>query len=219
MGVNIGPLLAGAGIVGIAIGFGAQALVKDIITGLFILIEDTLAVGEVVDVGNGHAGVVEGISIRCLKLRDLEGTVHTVPFSDVTTVKNLTRDYSYYVADVSVAYREDTDAVVAVLRDVAEQLKADPAYGPFMLAPLEVIGVDRFEASAVVVKVRLKTVPSRQWSVGREFNRRLKKAFDAQGIEMPAPHRTLYFGRDRAGRAPPIRVQMEKPAEDGPQAS
>jgi len=219
IGVNIGPLLAGAGIVGIAIGFGSQALVKDIITGLFILIEDTLAVGEVVDVGNGHAGVVEGISIRCLKLRDVEGTVHTVPFSDVATVKNLTRDYSYYVADISVAYREDTDEVVDVLREVAEQLKADPAFGPFMLAPLEVIGLDRFEASAVIIKVRLKTVPSRQWPVGREFNRRLKKAFDAKGIEMSAPHRMLYFGRDRAGRAAPVRVQMETPAEGQPKSS
>ena len=200
IGVNIAPLLAGAGIVGIAIGFGAQALVKDIITGLFILIEDTLAVGDVVDVGGGHAGVVEGISIRCLKLRDAAGTVHTVPFSDVTAVKNLTRDFAFYVVDVAVAYSEDTDRVVAVLKHAAEELRADPAFGPFMLAPLEVVGLDRFEASAVIIQVRLKTLPSRQWSVGREFNRRFKKAFDAAGIEIPVPHRKIIFG---GGSAPP----------------
>ncbi len=220
VGVDIGPLLAGAGIVGLAIGFGSQALVKDIITGLFILIEDTLAVGDVVDVGNGHSGVVESISVRCLKLRDMAGTVHTVPFSEVTAVKNLTRDFSYYVADVGVSYREDTDEVIEVLKEVAEELKADPAFGPFMMASLEVVGVDRFEDSAVIVKVRMMTLPIRQWTVGREFNRRLKKAFDAKGIEMPFPHRTIYFGVDRAGNAPPARVAMETPEpEAGPASS
>ena len=212
IGVDIGPLLAGAGIVGLAIGFGSQALVKDVITGLFILIEDTLAVGDVVDVGNGHSGVVESISVRCLKLRDMAGTVHTIPFSDVTAVQNLTRDFSYYVADVGVSYREDTDEVIAVLKGVAEELKSDPEFGVYMLAPLEVVGVDRFEDSAVIVKVRLKTLPIRQWAIGREFNRRMKKAFDAKGIEMPFPHRTVYFGVDRAGNAPPARVAMETPA-------
>lgn len=209
IGVNIAPLLAGAGIVGIAIGFGAQALVKDIITGLFILIEDTLAVGDVVDVGNAHAGVVEGISMRCLKLRDAAGTVHTVPFSDVTAVKNLTRDFAFYVVDVAVAYREDTDRVVAVLKSAADALRADPAFGPFMLAPLEVIGLDRFEQSAVVIQVRLKTLPSRQWSVGREFNRRFKKAFDAAGIEIPFPHRMVYFGEDRHGAPAPLKPEAK----------
>ncbi len=202
IGVNIAPLLAGAGIVGIAIGFGAQALVKDIITGPFILIEDTLAVGDVVDVGNGHAGVVESISIRCLKLRDAAGTVHTVPFSDVTAIKNLTRDYAFYVVDVAVAYGEDTDRVVSVLKRVADELKADPGFGPFILAPLEVIGLDRFDPSGAIVQVRLKTLPSRQWSVGREFNRRFKKAFDAAGIEIPVPrHRVIFGGEAPAARA------------------
>ena len=205
LGVNVAPLLAGAGIVGIAIGFGAQALVKDIITGLFILVEDTLAIGDVVDVGGDHAGVVEAISIRAIKLRDLAGTVHTVPFGTVTSVKNLTRDYSYYVADIAVAYREDTDEVIEVLKEVARALKEDPAFGYFMLEPLEVIGVDRFEDSAVILKVRLKTVPLQQWTVGREFNRRVKKAFDAEGIEMPFPHRTIYFGN-----APPRAAEPSK---------
>ena len=192
LGVNIAPLLAGAGIVGIAIGFGSQALVKDIITGLFILVEDTLAIGDVVDVGGDHAGVVEAISIRAIKLRDMAGTVHTVPFGAVTSVKNLTRDYSYYVADIAVSYGEDTDAVIDLLKEIARALKEDPAFGYFMLEPLEVVGVDRFEASSVIVKVRLKTVPLQQWSVGREFNRRVKKAFDAEGIETFSPQRVVY---------------------------
>ncbi len=140
IGVNTAPLLAGAGVVGLAIGFGSQALVKDVINGLFILVEDTLAIGDVVDVGNNHAGTVEAISIRAMKLRDSAGTVHTVPFSDVTTVKNLTKDYAYYVFDVGVSYREDTDAVIAVLRKVAEELRAEPAFAPLMLEPLEVLG-------------------------------------------------------------------------------
>ncbi|HKX08353.1 MAG TPA: mechanosensitive ion channel domain-containing protein [Stellaceae bacterium] len=217
IGVNIAPLLAGAGIVGIAIGFGAQALVKDVITGLFILIEDTLAVGDVVDVGNGHSGVVEGISIRCLKLRDGAGTVHTVPFSDVTAVKNLTRDYAFYVVDIGVAYGEDTDRVVAELKRVADGLKADPAFGPFILAPLEVIGLDRFDPSGAIVQVRLKTLPSRQWSVGREFNRRFKKAFDAAGIEMPVPLRKVILSEGAAiaketASAPADALNLRRPA-------
>ncbi|HUZ71406.1 MAG TPA: mechanosensitive ion channel domain-containing protein [Stellaceae bacterium] len=209
IGVNIAPLLAGAGVVGLAIGFGSQALVKDVINGLFILVEDTLAIGDVVDVGNKHAGVVEAISIRAIRLRDSAGTVHTVPFSDVTTVKNLTKDYAYYVFDVGVSYREDTDAVVAVLRNVADEMRADPAFAPLILEPLEVWGVDRFEDSAVVIQVRLKTPPIQQWTVGREFNRRMKKAFDERGIEMPYPHRTIYFGADRQGAAPPVRVALD----------
>ena len=203
LGVNVAPLLAGAGIVGIAIGFGAQALVKDIITGLFILVEDTLAIGDVVDVGGDHSGVVEAISVRAIKLRDIAGTVHTVPFGTVTSVKNLTRDYSYYVADIAIAYREDTDEVIEVLKEVARALKEDPAFGYFMLEPLEVIGVDRFEESAVILKVRLKTVPLQQWTVGREFNRRVKKAFDAEGIEMPFPHRTIFFANALRPPEPP----------------
>jgi small conductance mechanosensitive channel len=203
LGVNIAPLLAGAGIVGIAIGFGSQALVKDIITGLFILVEDTLAIGDVVDVGGDHSGVVEAISIRAIKLRDLAGTVHTVPFGTVTSVKNLTRDYSYYVADIAVAYREDTDEVIEVLKEVARALKEDPAFGYFMLEPLEVIGVDRFVDSAVILKVRLKTVPLQQWTVGREFNRRVKKAFEAEGIEMPSQERTIFFGNTPPPSAEP----------------
>ncbi|HUN47838.1 MAG TPA: mechanosensitive ion channel domain-containing protein [Stellaceae bacterium] len=214
VGVDIAPLLAGAGIVGLAIGFGSQALVKDIITGLFILIEDTLAVGDVVDVGGDHAGVVEAITVRAIKLRDGTGAIHTVPFSSVTSVKNQTRDFAYYVIDVKVAYREDTDEVIEVLKGVSEELRQDPAFGWLMLAPLEVIGVDRFEPGAVIISIRLKTSAAQQWTVGREFNRRMKKAFDANGISMPSSHHTLYFGADRGDQASPIRIAVESPAPE-----
>lgn len=209
VGVNIAPLLAGAGVAGIAVGFGAQNFVKDLITGFSILLEDIFAIGDVVDVGNGHAGVVEAISIRNIRLRDMQGTVHTIPFSMVTTVKNLTRDFAYYVANVEVSYREDTDEVIAVLIEIADEIRQDPEFGPKILEPLEVVGVDAFKESSVVIVVRLKTFPLQQWSVGREFNRRMKKAFDRKGIEMPFPHRTIYFGEDKTGRAPPAHVHVE----------
>jgi len=207
LGLNIGPLLAGAGVVGLAIGFGAQTLVKDIITGLFILVEDHIAVGDVVKVGT-HAGVVENLSLRTIKLRDLAGVVHVVPFSEVTTLENMTKDFSRYVFEVGVAYREDTDNVVAVLKALGEELKADPVYAVDILEPLEVLGVDKFGDNAVVIKARITTRPIRQWAVGREFNRRMKKRFDELGIEIPFPHRTIYFGEDRSGNAPPARVAM-----------
>jgi moderate conductance mechanosensitive channel len=192
VGVNIAPLLAGAGVVGLAVGFGSQALVKDLITGLFILAEDTLAVGDVVDVGKG-AGVVEAISIRTIRLRDDAGTLQTVPFSEVTTVKNMTREFAYALHDVGVLFREDADRVIAVLRAVAQEMAADPAWSSRVLAPLDVYGLVNFTDSAQVIRVRLKTAPLQQWLVHNEFNRRLKKAFDAHGIEMPAANQTHYL--------------------------
>lgn len=222
LGLNIGPLLAGAGVVGLAIGFGAQTLVKDIIIGLFILIEDHIAVGDVVKVGT-HAGVVENLSFRTIKLRDLAGVVHVVPFSEVTTLENMTKDFSRYVFEVGVAYREDTDYVVDVLKALGEELKADPAYGADILEPFEVMGVDSFGDNAVVIKARITTRPIRQWAVGREFNRRMKMRFDELGIEIPFPHRTIYFGEDRSGNAPPARIAMSngerKPATAAPTAA
>ncbi|WP_225889810.1 mechanosensitive ion channel domain-containing protein [Indioceanicola profundi] len=208
VGMDIAPLLAGAGVIGLAIGFGAQTLVKDVITGLFILIEDSISVGDVVNVG-GIGGSVEAISIRSLRLRDMTGTVHTIPFSNVTNVANLTKDFSFYVFDVGVAYREDTDRVVDVLKQLGSELQADPAYGAVILEPLEIIGVDAFRDSAVIIKARFKTKPIKQWMVGREFNRRMKKRFDELGIEIPFPHQTVYFGTDRDGRAPAARVLLE----------
>ncbi|MEE8276039.1 MAG: mechanosensitive ion channel domain-containing protein [Alphaproteobacteria bacterium] len=215
LGLNIAPLLAGAGVVGLAIGFGAQTLVKDVITGVFILMEDTIAVGDVARVA-GHAGIVEALSIRTIRLRDLGGTVHVIPFSEVASIENLTKDFSYAVMEVGVAYREDTDEVVEVLKEVGAELQADPEVGPNILEPLEVLGVDEFADSAVVIKIRFKTLPIKQWATKRAFNRLMKKAFDARGIEIPFPHTTLYFGEDKQGRAPPAHVAKQRPqAEPG----
>ncbi len=209
VGVNITPLLAGAGVVGLAVGFGAQKLVQDVITGWFILMEDTIAVGDVAEVA-GHSGLVERISIRTIRLRDLSGVVHTVPFSAVSSVKNFTKDFSYYLFEVGVAYREDTDEVIQVLQEIDAGMREDDAFKSDILAPLEIIGVDRFEDSAVIIRVRTMTKPLRQWAVGREFNRRMKKAFDARGIEIPFPHQTIYFGVAKDNTAPPAHVQLEQ---------
>ena len=208
LGVNIAPLLAGAGVLGLAIGFGSQKLVQDVITGLFILVEDTLAVGDVVRFDADHSGVVEALSIRTVKLRDLAGNVHTLPFSEVKTVLNMTKEFSYYLLDVGIAYREDVDRVIAVLRELGYELCADPEYGEFITEPLEVLGLDQFGDSAIIVRARLRIQPPiKQWAVGREFNRRMKARFDKEGIEIPFPHRTIYFGEDSAGKVRPLRVQ------------
>lgn len=208
IGVNIGPLLAGAGIIGLAIGFGAQTLVKDVITGAFILMEDAIAVGDIVELG-GQLGEVEAISIRSVRHRDLSGTVHTIPFSSVDVVRNHSKGYSYYLMDIGVAYRESTDEVVAVVREVLEGMRGEPEFGPSILEPLDVMGVQEFADSAVLIRARIKTRPGQQWRIGREFNRRMKYAFDERGIEIPFPHRTIYFGVDKEGDAPPARVKTE----------
>jgi small conductance mechanosensitive channel len=208
IGVNIGPLLAGAGVLGLAIGFGSQALVRDIITGLFILIEDTISVGDVVTAG-GHTGIVEDLSIRTIKMRDVSGAYHVVPFGDVTTVVNMTKEFSYALMDIGVAYREDTDHVSAIIREVAQDIADDPDWGWKLLEPLDMMGVNELGDSAVVIRCRVKTKPILQWGVQREFNRRIKKRFDLEGIEIPFPHTTIYFGVDKVGGAPPARVLME----------
>jgi moderate conductance mechanosensitive channel len=210
VGVNITPILAGVGILGLAVGFGAQTLVKDVINGLFILVEDSLSVGDVVNIGS-TGGLVEAVNLRTIRLRDLQGSVHIIPNSQVGIITNMTKDYSYYVLDVEVAYREDTDEVVATLQEIDAEMRADPVFVADMLAPIEILGVERFTDSAVVVRARLKTKPIKQWSVGREFNRRLKKLFDARGIEIPFPHRTLYWGQPKRGKAPPLQLQLQNP--------
>ncbi len=209
LGVETGPLLAGAGIVGLAIGFGAQKLVQDIITGLFILMGDVVRVGDVVALG-GKAGVVEAMSMRTVTLRGYDGQVHVVPYSAIDTISNMTKDFSYWVLDMGVAYREDVDAVMRVMREVDAEMRREWPWRRDMLEPIDIAGLDRFDDSAVVIKARLKTVPGRQWAVGREFQRRLKKRFDELGIEIPFPHRTLYFGTDREGRAPPVFVRLQR---------
>jgi small conductance mechanosensitive channel len=194
LGVNIAPLLAGAGVVGLAIGFGSQALVKDVITGLFILIEDSLAVGDVVDLGKGHVGVVEAISIRTIRLRDNAGTVHAIPFSEVTSVNNLTKDFAYFVCNTAISYREDVDRVAAILRQIGDELFNDDDYRPFMLDKLEFIGIDKMSELGIFLQARIKTLPRQQWRIGREFNRRMKLAFDREGVEMPYVVKPGYLG-------------------------
>jgi len=213
LGVNIGPLLAGAGILGLAVGFGAQTLVKDLITGVTILLEDGATVGDVIEVA-GHAGVVEEMRIRVIQLRDLAGNVHLVPYSDVTTIKNFTKEFSYYLFEIGVAYREDTDEVCAVLTELSEEMEKDDEFGPDILEPLQILGVDQFADSAVIIKARMKTKPIRQWTIGREFNRRMKKRFDELGIEIPFPHTTLYFGEPKEGKPPPLHIARDEAAGD-----
>ena len=184
LGLNIAPLLAGAGVIGVAIGFGSQKLVQDVITGAFILFENTIAVGDSIKIGD-YSGTVEGMTIRAMRLRDVSGNVHTVPFSVVNAVTNLSRDFGYHLFDVGVSYHEDMDRIFGLLRRIGEDLRLDPDFGGYILDAIEVFGIDRFSPSAVVVRGRLKTQPNKQWVVGREFNRRLKLTFDQAGICLP----------------------------------
>jgi small-conductance mechanosensitive channel len=207
MGADLAPLLATAGVIGIAIGFGSQKLVQDVINGMFILLQDTISVGDFVEVG-GHGGTVERMSVRTIELRDVSGIVHTIPFSEITTVKNWAKDFGYAVLDVSVAYREDVDEVMEVLRQIGAELEADPEVGQFMLEPIDVWGVEAFADSAVIIKARIKTKPLKQFYVKRQFNRLMKRRFDELGIEIPFPHQTVYFGYDKAGAAAPVNVHL-----------
>jgi small-conductance mechanosensitive channel len=202
IGMDITPLLAGAGVVGVAIGFGSQALVKDIITGLFILMEDQVAIGDVVDVGKDHAGVVEAITVRTIRLRDQAGTVHTVPFSEVTSVKNLTRDFAFVVARITISHDENIDRVVEILRQISTELAADETLGPLILDPFDYQGVDALDASAVVLLVRIRTVAAKQWAVGRAFNRLVKIAFDKHGIASRDPTQITILGTPTALQEP-----------------
>ena len=194
LGVQIGPIIAAAGVVGLAVGFGAQNLVADVISGFFLLLEDQVRVGDVVQL-NDKSGLVEKITLRMTILRDAAGSVHYVRNGKIDVVTNMTKEYSYAVFDIGIAYSEDTDRVCAVFEAIGEQLQQDPAFKDDILLPVEVIGVDKFADSAVIIKARIKTRPSKQWRVGREFNRRLKKKFDEQGIDIPFPHITLHPGK------------------------
>lgn len=186
LGINIAPLLAGAGVVGLAIGFGSQALVKDVITGLFILFEDTINVGDVVDL-DGRSGSVEAITIRTIRLRDGQGSQITIPFSAVTTIKNMTRDYGYHVFDLSIGYDQEVKAIEDILREVDKQIREDPEWKGRILAPIEILGLDKFGDYSMRIGARVKTGPSQQWAVGREYNRRIKAAFDAARITIAYP--------------------------------
>lgn len=190
LGVNTAPLLAGAGVVGIAIGFGSQTLVRDVITGLFLLLEDSMQVGDVVQLG-GLSGSVEALSVRTIRLRAFDGSVHLIPFSSVTTVTNMTRDYSFAVTDVLVGYGENIDQVGEVLKELVAEMRAEPRWGAVIRDDLELIGVERLAENGVMIRTRIRTEPIQRWNVAREFNRRIKNRFDTLGIEIPYPHQKL----------------------------
>jgi small conductance mechanosensitive channel len=203
LGIDIAPVLASAGIAGLAVGFGAQNLVRDVISGFFIILENQVRVGDVAII-NGTGGLVERVNFRTIVLRDLAGVVHVFPNGTISTLSNMTREWSAFVLDIGVAYKEDTDQVVDIMKQVGTELHGDEKFGPLMLGDVEIFGVDKFADSAVMIKGRLKTLPIRQWDVGREYLRRLKQAFDAAGIEIPFPHRSVYFGE----ASKPVLAQM-----------
>ena len=206
LGVSLAPILGAAGIVGVAVGFGAQSLVKDFVSGFFILFEDQIRTGDVVRIAS-HSGLVEEITLRHTRLRDYEGNVHYVPNGMIDSVVNMSRGFAHSVMDIGVAYREHLDEVYAVLRETARKMRADEVYGPRILDDLEIAGVERWDNSAVVVRCRFRVIALEQWSVRREFLRRLKQAFDDAGIEIPYPHLTVYAGQDKEGNAPPLNLR------------
>jgi len=208
LGVDIGPLLAGAGVIGLAVGFGAQALVRDIITGAFIMFEDQVQIGDYIEAG-GKSGTVESLSIRTMTMRDLDGYLHTVPFGEVTAVTNMTRDFGYAMIDVGVAYQENTDRVLEVIREVDREAREDPAFAERLIGELEVLGVHSLDSSQVTLRVRVKTLAGYQWGVRREYFRRIKLRFDKDGIEIPFPHMTVYFGEVRGGVTPPAHLRID----------
>ncbi|MBS0318932.1 MAG: mechanosensitive ion channel family protein [Proteobacteria bacterium] len=215
LGVSIAPILGAAGVVGLAIGFGAQSLVKDYFNGFFLLLENQLTTGDVVAIA-GTSGLVEDVTLRYVRLRDYDGNVHFVPNSLITMVTNMSRSYAHAVMDLGVGYREDTDEAVAVMRKVGAELREDAVFGPKILDDLDVAGVDRWDDSAVVLRCRFKVRPLEQWNVKREFLRRAKKAFDAADIEIPFPHMTIYAGVGKDGTAPSFPVRELPPAEATP---
>ena len=207
LGISLAPILGAAGVAGVAIGFGAQSLVKDFFSGFFILFEDQIRTGDVVKIA-GHAGLVEEITLRHTRLRDYDGNVHYVPNGMVDSVVNMSRGFAQAVMDIGVAYRENTDEVYEVMRRTARQLRADESFAARILDDLEIAGVDNWADSAVVIRCRFKVVALEQWGVRREYLRRLKKAFDEAGIEIPFPHLTIYAGQDKAGKAPAFNVRQ-----------
>lgn len=206
LGLNIAPLLAGAGVVGLAVGFGAQTLVKDVITGLFMLFEDTVSIGDVVDVGGGNSGSVEGITIRTLRIRDGGGAVLTIPFSNITSVKNMTRNFAVAAIDINVDYNTDVEKVKEILLGIDEEIRNDPAFAGFILKPLDFHGVDSFGDNGIMVKSSSRTAAGKQWAVKREFFRRIKLAFDERGVSIPFPQRVVRHVMDPSAKdmKPPI---------------
>ena len=202
--VDITPILTSAGILGLAVGFGAQTLVKDLIAGFFLTFENQVRVGDVATI-NGTGGLVESINLRTIVLRDVTGAVHVFPNGSIERLSNLTKDFSYYVVDVGVAHNEDPDEIADVLRQIGRDLQSDARFGPNILEPLEVLGVDAFEETGVTLKTRIKTLPLKQWEVGRELRRRITKTFGARGIEVPVRAVAIHSNK-------PFQVQVGPPS-------
>ncbi len=195
-GVNVAPLLTGAGIVGVALGFGSQQLVRDFLSGFFILIENQIRTGDIAVI-NGTSGLIEQIGLRTIIMRDMEGTVHVFQNGKIDSLANKTKKWSATVFEIGVAYKEDIDVVIKVMKEVGKTLRESEDFKNKIIEDLEVFGVDRFDDSAVVIKARLKTKPILQWEVGREYRKRLKFAFDKAGIEIPFPQTMIHLGNEK----------------------
>lgn len=193
LGIDVGPILAGAGILGLAIGFGAQELVRDFISGFFILLENQVRAGDYAII-NGTTGLIESIELRTITMRDFSGVVHVFQNGKVDSLANMTKEWSAIILEIGVAYKEDVDYVIQVMKEVGENMFKDPKYKDIVLEDLKIYGLDKFADSAIVIKARLKTIPGEQWTMGREYRRRLKIVFDEKGIEIPFPHTTVYWG-------------------------
>ncbi|WP_420125414.1 mechanosensitive ion channel family protein [Longimicrobium sp.] len=210
LGVQLGPLLAGAGVLGLAVSFGAQSLVKDVISGLFMLFENQFGVGDVIRI-EGVSGAVEQMTLRVVVLRDTHGAVHIVPNGQITKVSNLTRGWSRAVLDVAVAHAEDPDRAMAALREVGEEMYEDPAWKPLLVEPVQVPGIENLTDAAVTIRVMAKTLPLKQWDVARELRRRIKLRFDRDGIEIPHATQTMYWGE---GQQPVLTAPAQTPDRD-----
>ncbi|MCC6531712.1 MAG: mechanosensitive ion channel family protein [Burkholderiales bacterium] len=213
IGISVAPILGAAGVVGIAVGFGAQSLVKDYFTGFFILLENQIRQGDVVDIA-GKSGLVEEVTLRFVRLRDYDGNVHYVPNGLITAVTNKSRGFAHAVIDIGIGYGEDLERVFSIMREVAQALRSDPAFAPKIMDELEIAGVENWAESAVMLRARLKVTPLEQWTVRREYLRRLKKAFDEAEIEIPVPHLKVYSGADKRGFPPLPASQPQGPVPE-----
>ena len=182
VGVEIGPLLAGAGIVGLAVGFGAQTIVKDFLTGLFLIMEDSVSVGDVVQIGE-FSGAVESMSLRTIKLRDFSGTLHIFPYSEAQVLHNKTKDFSFAVFDFPLDHNADIARAFELMKEIGDEIRAEPALSGLIVSPIEIAGVDRVSEAGVLVKARIRTAPGKQWTVQREYLRRIRLAFDREAID------------------------------------
>jgi small conductance mechanosensitive channel len=214
LGISIAPILGAAGVVGLAVGFGAQSLVKDFFSGFFLLLENQMRQGDVVEVA-GIGGIVEDMTLRYVQLRDYDGNVHFVPNGTISTVTNKTRGFAFAVIDVGVAYRENVDEALELMRKVGAEMQADEPWRARILDPVEIVGVERWADSAVILRCRFKVAPIEQWNVRREYLRRLKHAFDAAGIEIPYPHLTIYPGQLKDGSAPALHLARDAERQGG----